>query len=290
MADTSATKRIIDRREGRQLRSLPAFSRMAPYVMRRRSEACCTLCDSVEVTEIEKWLREKHSEGWSELNFLHLLTAAYVRTVSMRPGINRFVAGRRIYARNEITVVMPVKRGMSVSATETAVKVAFAPTDTVFDVYRRLSGAVDEVKADVAASEPERMAGMLLRLPRFATRFAMMILRWLDFHDWLPRTMLDASPFHGSLMVTDLGAMGIVGAETPIPDFGTLPCALCFGAKRKLRDGDTSDARFVDYNFTVDRRIADSYYFSSALKCLKYFLRNPRLLELPPENVEDDVN
>jgi len=289
MAD-NANKRISDRKEGRLLRSLPAYARMAPYVMRRRSDAQCVLADSVEITEIEKWIREKRGEGWADLSFLHLLVAAYVRTVTMRPGINRFVAGRRIYARNDIQVAFTVKRGMSVSATETSVKVTFASGDTVFDVYRRITEAVDAVKADVSASEPERIAAAILRMPRLASRIAMAGLRWLDFHDMLPRRLLDASPFHASLSVTDLGALGIIAADTFVPDFGTLPCAVCFGAKRKVREGDTSDARFVDYRLSVDRRIADAYYFSSALKCLKYFLKNPRLLELPPENIEDDVN
>ena len=289
MAD-NANKRISDRKEGRLLRSLPAFARMAPFVMRRRSDAQCVLADSVEITEIEKWIREKRAEGWADLSFLHLMVAAYVRTVTMRPGINRFVAGRRIYARNDIQIVFHVKRGMSVSATETTVKVTFAPSDTVFDVHRRVTEAIDAVKADVSASEPERIAAGILRLPRFVSRIVMAGLRWMDFHDLLPRRILDASPFHASLNVTDLGSLGIIAADTSVPDFGTLPCSVCFGAKRRVREGDTSDARFVDYRLAVDQRIADAYYFSSALKCLKYFLKNPRLLELPPETIEDDVN
>ena len=46
----------------------------------------------------------------------------------------------------------------------------------------------------------------------------------------------------------------------------------------------------MDYRITCDGRIVDSYYYASALKCLKYFLKNPMHLELPPETVEDDLN
>ena len=146
MADITYSKRASDRREGRQIRSLPAYSRIAPYILRRRSDAVCYLSDSVEVTGIEQWLRDKRGEGWSGLGFLHLLVCAYVRTVSMRPGINRFISGRRLFARNDIQVILPVKRSPSVSATETCIKVSFSPSDTVFDVYRRLTAAIDEVK------------------------------------------------------------------------------------------------------------------------------------------------
>ena len=294
MADLGYSKRTGDRREGRQLRTLNAYQRLAPYLLRRRSEAQCSISDSVEVGGVEQWLRQKRAEGWTGLGFIHLLVAAYVRTVSMRPGINRFVSGRKLYARNEVQVVLSVKRGASASATETSVKVSFSPTDTVFDVYRRLSEAVDGVKADVAVSEPERIAGLLMRLPRFLVRAVTAVARALDYFDWLPRTWLDASPFHGSLTVIDLGSLGVVPADHTLPDFGNIPCAISFGARRKVRetgeDGEVKERHYVDYRVTCDERIVDSYYYASALKCLKYFMKNPMHLELPPEAVEDDVN
>ena len=294
MADITYSKRASDRREGRQLRSLPAYSRVVPFILRRRSDAQYTLADSMEVTGIEQWLREKRSEGWSKLGILHLIVAAYVRTVTMRPGINRFVAGRRLFARNEIQVVLSVKRNPSISATETSIKVSFSPTDTVFDVYRRLTSAMDEVQADLTVSPPERIAGSLMRMPRFLLRMAMAGIRVLDYFDWLPRSWLEASPFHASLEVLDLGSLGIMPADPHIPDFGTVSAALAFGAKRKVMEpgaeGRGVERHYVDYRVACDGRIADSYYFASALKCLKYFLKNPALLELPPERVEDDVN
>ncbi len=288
------TRHMNDRREGRQLYTLPAYNRITPYILRRRSDATCFLSDSVEVTGVEKWLREKRSGGWANLGFLHLIVAAYVRTVSMRPGINRFVSGRRIYARNDIEVVLPVKRSASVTATETSVKVSFAPTDTVFDVYRKLTAATDEVRADISLSVPEKIANSLMRFPRILLRMAMSLFRLMDYFDWLPRTWLDASPFHASATMLDLGSLGIPPADPHLADFGNIPCAVSFGARRKVQESDGTpsgvERHYVDLRIACDERIADSYYFASALKCLKYFLRNPALLELAPETVEEDVN
>ncbi len=294
MPDRYTAKRISDRREGRQIRSLPAYNRITPYLLRRRSEAVCSLADSIEVSAIEKWLREKRNDGWSNLGFLHIVIAAYIRTVSMRPGVNRFVAGRRIYARNDIEVVLPVKRSASVTATETTVKVSFAPTDTVFDVYRKLTAVIDEVRADTAPSAPEKIANKLIGLPRGILRIAMRIFRLMDYFDRLPRAWLDASPFHASVSMLDLGSLGAPAAEPNLADFGTIPCAVSFGARRKVSECDGTpsgvERHYVDLHFACDGRIADSYYFASALKCMKYFLRNPALLELAPESVEEDVN
>ena len=294
MADLGYAKRSGDRREGRRLRTMDARRSVMPYFMRKRSESLSTLADSVEVSSIERWLLEKRAEGWAGLGFIHLLIAAYVRTVSMRPAINRFVAARRVYARSEIEVILNVKRSSSSEAAETSVKVAFSPTDTVFDVYRRLSEAIDGVRADVIVSESERVASSLARLPRPLLRLVIAVLRIMDWFDWLPRSWLDESPFHGSLLVVDMGSLGTMPVEAAIPEFGDIPCAVSFGAKRKVleptEDGRCTERRYVDYRFTCDGRIADSYYYASALKCLKYFMKNPAHLELPPETIEDDIN
>ncbi|MBR6114957.1 MAG: 2-oxo acid dehydrogenase subunit E2 [Oscillospiraceae bacterium] len=294
MADLGYSKRSGDRREGRRIRGMNPYRDVMPYFIRRRSSALCTLSDSVEVSAIEHWLLEKRAEGWAGLGFIHLLVAAYVRTVSMRPAINRFISARHIYARNGIQVVLTVKRSASSNATETCVKVGFSPTDTVFDVYRRLSEAVDSVKADVIVSEPEHIASSLIRLPRPFLRVVTAVLRLLDYFDWLPRGWLDESPFHGSLSIVDMGSLGVMPVEAALPDFGNIPCAVSFGAKRKVRELDENDQvterHYVDYRVSCDARIADGYYFASALKCLKYFMKNPAHLELPPETIEDDIN
>ena len=287
-------KRMGDRKEGRRLRGLNASAALLPYVMRRRSDACNSYDDALEVTEIEQWLLQKRAEGSRGLNLTHLLVAAYVRTVSMRPGVNRFVSGRRVFARSGIQVVLRIPRGMDSDAPWTSIKVSCSPTDTIYDVYRRVSDAVDEVQAGTGESAYDRLAASVARLPRGALRFLFFLLRWLDYHDWLPQSLLDASPYHGSLSICDTGSLGIEPVTHHIYDFGNLPVYLSFGAKHRRyeydREGQLLERHFVDYRITSDERIADGSTCADALKCMKYFLKNPQLLEQPPETVEDDIN
>ena len=287
-------KRMGDRKEGRRLRGLNAASNLGPYIMRRRSDACNSFSDSLEVTEIEQWLLQKRSEGSRGMNLTHLMVAAYVRAVSMRPGINRFVAARRIFARSDIQVVLKVRRGVTSDALWTSVKVQCSPTDTIYDIYRRISEAVDEVQAGTGESAYDTLAASVAKLPRGLLRFLLWVLRILDHYDWLPARLLEASPYHGSLSLCDTGSLGIQPVEHHIYDFGNLPLYLSFGAKQRRyeydKDGELIERHFVDYRITCDERIADAGYCADALKCMKYFLKNPSLLELPPEVVEDDAN
>lgn len=287
-------KRLGDRREGRQLRGLGSVTDLGPYIMRRRSDACDSYSDTLEITALEQWLLEKRAEGSVAMNFTHLMVAAYVRTVSMRPGINRFVSARRIFARSDIQVVLRVRRGALNDASRTAVKLRFSPTDTIYDVYERISAAIDDVQAGTGESGFDRMAASMTRLNRFFLRPYLLCLRIMDYFDILPKKILEVSPYHASLSVLDLGSLGVQSVDHHISDFGNLPLFLSYGAKRHVyeldKDGAVQDRHVVDLHFTVDERIADAAYLVEALKCMKYFLKNPRLLELPPEQVAEDGN
>ena len=293
MADIVYKRRFGDRKEGRLLRSLSPFYKFIPYIMCKKNDACNQFADSVEISEVEPWLREKRQEGWKGMGMLHLFIAAYVRTVSHCPGLNRFVSGQKIYARNNIEVVLTVKRAMTSDADETTVKVIFEPTDTVFDVYRKLGAKVDEIKANDGDNNTEKVAGTLSKLPGLLLKFALWFINLLDYFGLLPMSLLDASPFHGSMIITDLGSIGIPPIYHHLYNFGNLPLFIAFGAKRRAYELDKSglpvERKYVDYKVVMDERTIDGISYATAFKYMKYYMKNPAALELPPEKVEEDV-
>lgn len=286
-------RRIGDRKDGRLIRSLAPFYKFIPYIMPTTNDACNQFADSVEITATDRWLRQKRLEGYKGLGYLHLFIAAYVRMVSQRPGINRFVAGRRIYARNNIEVVLTVRRGMSTDSTETTIKVIFDPYDTIFDVYRKMNEKIDEIKYGEEDNNTEQVAGALLKLPRFLLRFAIGVLKAMDYFGVIPQALLDASPFHGSMIITDLGSLGIAPIYHHIYNFGNLPLFIAFGAKRKSTEldlnGNLVQRKYIDFKATTDERICDGYYYATSFKFFKKYLHNPELLEVPPEKVVEDL-
>ena len=267
-------RRLGDRKDGRLIQSLAPFYKFMPYIMPTKNDACNQFEDCIEITNTDRWLRQKRLEGYKGLGYLHLFIAAYVRMVSMRPGINRFVAGRRIYARNNIEAV-------------------FAPTGTIFDVYRKMNEKIDEIKYGGEDNNTEQVAGALLKLPRFLLRFAIGCLRVMDYFGIIPQKLLDASPFHGSMIITDMGSLGIPPIYHHLYNFGTLPMFIAFGAKRKAveldREGKAVERKYIDFMAVMDERVCDGYYYASSFKYMKMFMDNPSLLEVPPENVVEDL-
>lgn len=286
-------RRFGDRKEGRLIRSLAPFYQFIPYVMPTRNDACNQFADCVEITETDRWLRQKRLEGYKGLGYLHLFIAAYVRMVSQRPGMNRFINGRRIYARNNIEVVLTVRRGMSTDSNETTIKVIFDPYDTIFDVYHKMNEKIDEIKFGEEDNNTEQVAGVLLKLPRFLLRFAIGVLKVMDYFGIIPQALLDASPFHGSMIITDLGSLGIAPIYHHIYNFGNLPLFIAFGTKRKAMeldmDGNLVKRKYLDFKAVTDERICDGYYYAMSFKYFKKYLHNPELLEVPPEKVVEDL-
>ncbi len=286
-------RRTGDRRDGRLLRSLPAFSKFIPYIMPTRNDAFILYDESFEVSAVDRTLRRWRVEGYKGIGMLHFLIAAYIRCISMLPGINRFIAGRRIYAHDDITVVMTVKRSLSIDATETTIKVHFEPTDTVFDVYRKLNEKIDEIKTSEEDNNTEEVAGALTKAPRFLLRFIIAILRMLDYFGLIPDSLIEASPFHGSMIITDLGSLRIGPVFHHIYNFGTLPVFIAFGAKRHAyeinRHGKVDDNKYVDCKFVLDERIADGHYYAQFLQAYRYLFQHPEILEKAPTRVVEDV-
>lgn len=286
-------RRFRDRKEGRLLRSLPAFAKFVPFIMPTRNDACNQYEESFEVSDVDRRLCKLRVDGNKGIGILHFIIAAYIRGVSMLPGMNRFVVGRRIYARDNIEVVMTVKRSLAIDATETTIKVVFEPTDTIFDVYRKMNEKIDEIKTVEGNNNTEDVAEAMCKAPRFLLRFALTILRIMDYFGWLPQSLLDASPFHGSMIITDLGSLRIGPVYHHIYNFGTLPVFISFGAKRHAyeldRHGNMVDRKYVDCKFVMDERTVDGHYYAQFLQAFRYICQHPEIVETPPSKVVEDV-
>ncbi|MEL4105551.1 hypothetical protein AAFA46_01740 [Oscillospiraceae bacterium WX1] len=287
-------KRFGDRRDGRLLRSLDPLYKFAPFIMKLKNDANNSFADSIEITEVDRFLRKKRAEGYPGMGMLHVFLSSYVRVVSQKPALNRFVAGQRIYARNCIEVVMMVKKAMSTEAGETSIKVKLDPRDTITDIYHKINAEIDKIKEGVEETNTDGVAAAMMKIPRLILKFLVFILNIFDYYGILPQMLVDASPFHGSLIVTDLGSIGIPPVYHHLYNFGNLPLFLAFGAKRRAfemeADGKVVEKKYIDYTLVLDERISDGFYFAQVFKYFKSFIRHPQQLDVPPETVYQDVD
>ena len=284
-----------DRSDGRRIRSLPPMLQVSPYIMVTRNTSTNFFEDAFEISHIDRYIRQKRKEGLTSFGITHVLLACYVRAVCRYPGLNRFLAGQKVYSRgDDIQYCMTIKKEMRSDSPDTVIKVHLNPRDTAADVYYKLQAAVENVKNTPLDSNFDNTAGALMLIPGVFLKFVVWLLRTMDYFGLLPKFLLEVSPFHGSLFFTSMGSLGIPPIYHHLYDFGNLPVFGSFGCKRRTleveEDGSVVQRKYVDVKFCLDERIVDGYYYAAFFKHYKRILAHPEILDLPPEEVLPDID
>lgn len=284
-----------DRTDGRRIRTEPPMNQVSPYIMVTRNTSTNYFTEAFEITQVERYIRKKRKEGLTNFGLMHVLLACYCRAVCKYPGLNRFIAGQKIYSRgNDLQFCMTIKKEMTSTSPETVIKVHLSPYDTAEDVYNKLNAQIEAVKNSPLDSDFDNTAGALMLIPGVCLKFVVWLLRTLDYFGLLPKFLLEVSPFHGSVFFTSMGSLGIPPIYHHLYDFGNLPLFGSFGCKRRalevLEDGTVVQRKYLDCKFTMDERIADGFYYAAFFKHYKRILYRPETLDVPPDEVLSDID
>ena len=284
-----------DRTDGRRVRSLPPMAQVSPYIMVTRNTSTNYFTDSFELSHIERYVRQKRREGYTNFGVMHVLLAAYVRALARYPGLNRFLAGQKVYTHgDDVQFCMTIKKEMSSDSPDTVIKVHLSPKDTAMDVYNKVNVKIEEVKNTPLDSNFDNTAHVLTLIPGVFLKFTVWLLRTLDYFGMLPQFLLEVSPFHGSVFFTSMGSLGIPPIYHHLYDFGNLPVFGSFGCKRRSlevqEDGTVVQKKYIDFKFCMDERIVDGFYYAAFFKHYKHIILHPEVLDNPPEEVVRDID
>ena len=284
-----------DRTDGRRIRSLPPMAQVSPYIMVTRNTSTNYFTDSFELSHIERYVRQKRREGYTNFGVMHVLLAAYVRALARYPGLNRFLAGQKVYTHgDDVQFCMTIKKEMSSDSPDTVIKVHLSPKDTAMDVYNKVNAEIEKVKNTPLDSNFDNTAHVLTLIPGVFLKFTVWLLRTLDYFGMLPQFLLEVSPFHGSVFFTSMGSLGIPPIYHHLYDFGNLPVFGSFGCKRRSlevqEDGTVVQKKYIDFKFCMDERIVDGFYYAAFFKHYKRIILHPEVLDNPPEEVIRDID
>lgn len=286
-----------DRPDGRRVRSLNPMTAVTAFIMPTRVGASNCIKDKIEISGLERYIVQKRKEGYKSFGITHIFIAAYVHAVARYPAINRFCSGQRVYSRgDDIQFCMVVKNSMTVDAEDSIVKLHLKPTDTVYDVYEKMTAEVLRIKTtEVGGSDFDKVEKLLSITPRMLLKLLMGLLRFLDYFGWIPKALLEISPFHASFFMTSMASLGIEPVVHHLYDFGNLPVFCSIGAKYKVNEPDPNPLlgvhtrHYINYTFNTDERICDGFYYAAVFKYVKKLLAHPEMLETEPEEVRQDI-
>ncbi len=277
------------RADGKRLRNTDPMYTVAAYIMKNRVDSMNMITLDIPYDPIRHYLNERRKEG-KQISHLAVIIAAYVRTVAEFPLINRFIVNSKAYARNELTVAMVVlKSGETDNGTMS--KMRLNKTDTIFDVSDTINRYVSENRETPEKNGTEKMIKILLSIPGLV-RFGVAVFRWMDKHGLLPKKLIDASPFHNSLAISNLASIRTNHIYHHCYEFGTTSLFITLGNMREVpkrgENGEVVLVRSLPFGVVMDERICSGSYFAMAFRKMSRYLADPRLLELPPEVVNED--
>lgn len=285
-------KKFGDRYDGRRVRHGDPFNVITPFIMRERNDSQVLFDAEVDVSQVEQLIRERRKNG-ETISFLDYFVAILVRTLSQYPRLNRFIAGRRIYARDDIRVSLVVKKEMNINTEETSIKFKFNPDDTVDDISKNIHLIVESNKGGSGEkNSTDRLVKLLNMFPRGVLSFFLWFLRTTDYYGCMPKKIHEISPFHTSVFVTNFGSLGAEPIYHHIYNFGTTSIFIAFGNRRTQRvinkDGKIIERKVMKLRFVADERIADGYYLATSLKYFISLFAHPEQVEVKPEKVLED--
>lgn len=282
------------RPDGRVLRDLEPIQQIMPYILKTRTDAMNMYEDAFDCAPWDEYIKEKAEQGLT-LSYMHIVIAAIVRLIALRPQLNRFIMNGRIYARPKIWVSFVIHPNLRHAGAETTIKLCFDGTETLPEIAEIINREIEkETTQRVEENDTDKLIRTLMRrIPGPFIKFAINTLMWLDKHNMMPKSIVELSPFHTTFFITNLKSLGINHIYHHIYEFGTTGLFFAIGKEKTepvVERGNIVFRKQMGFGLVCDERFCDGLYFALALRKLRKFMQNPSCLEAPLEKKEEDVD
>ncbi len=279
-------RKFGDRRDGKLLRNVDSMHFLMPLIYPNRCDNEAFISERIDLTNINKYLDEKNKDNPQyKYNLFQVLVSAVLKTITLRPKMNIFIANKNMYQRNEVSASFVIKKVFEDNSEEGMAfihsKEDFTIDDVHNEIYRQVNRCRKETKQDSTVEAME----LLNKIPRFISKAAVSFICFLDKIGKVPKSLVSTDPYYSSVIISNLGSIKLKSGYHHLTNWGTTSVFMVIGEKkiRPFFDGNGNAIMHdsVDIGLTVDERIADGYYFSKTIKLLKKILENPELLEEP---------
>lgn len=282
------------RPDGRAIRNLDPMQKIMPYIMKTRTDSMNMYEDTFACPPMDMYIKAKAAEGL-KLSYMHIIIAAMVRLIALRPQLNRFVMKGRIYARPKIWVSFVVHPTLQDGSTGTTIKLCFEGTETILEIAEKINQAIQkETTKRTGENDTDKLMRVLMNsIPGPFISLVVNTLLWMDKHNLLPKAIIELSPFHTSFFITNLKSLGINHIYHHVYEFGTTGLFFAMGKEQKIPIVQTNNEiipqKHMGFGLVSDERFCDGLYFALSLRQLRKFMNNPAILEKPLEAKVEDI-
>ena len=279
-------KKWGDRRDGKLLRDIDSMHYIMPLMYPNRCDNEAFVSEQIDLTRANAYLAEKNADNPEyRYNLFQLIVTALLKTITLRPKMNYFIANYNMYERNEVSAAFTIKKIFADNGGEALAFLHSKPTDTLDTVHDEIYRQVSFCREDGNKDPSTESMDMLQKLPLFLKKWIGRGARFLDRHGWMPKSVVATDPYQSSCVIANLGSIKLHSGYHHLTNWGTTSVMCIIGEKkpRPFYDelGNVEMRDSVDLGLTIDERVADGYYYSKTIRLLRHLLENPELLETP---------
>ena len=123
-----------------------------PYLYPNRADTRRFIEETIDLTNMGPLHRgkERPEPPSYRYKYFQIILAAIVKTVTLKPRMNRFIAGNRVYQRTELTSAFVVKKQFNEQSEEALAFLKFAPDSTLesirAQIYKEITTSAPRTK------------------------------------------------------------------------------------------------------------------------------------------------
>lgn len=266
------------RPDGTRVKDLPPLVAAIPYIMPKRYDAWNTITEYIDEEVVKEFIRSHRRQG-VRLNHMSVIIAAYYKALLENPKLNYFVMNRKIYKRNHFCVSFVIMKKLpDGSPSETTLKIYLEPEDTVFTVNEKIKAVIAANEKTEQSNSTDRFARFMFSVPGLP-RFVVGLAYFLDKHGLLPRKIIDLSPFHTSLFITNLASIKTSYIYHHCYEFGTTSVFVCMGKPVPNYMAGDLRRKMMPLGIVMDERICTGYEYAAFCNDFRKYIRDPQVLE-----------
>lgn len=284
-------KSIYDRRDGKLLKEIDSMHFIMPLMYPNRCDNEAFMYERFDLTKTNEYLEKKQAEDPNyKYNLFQIIVTALLKTLTLRPEMNRFITNYHLYQRNEISAAFTIKKVFSEKGGEALAFIHAKPTDNIDTIHQEIYRQVSYCRSDNKDASTASM-DMLQKIPLCLKKALGAGARFLDRHGWMPESVVATDPYRASVVIANLGSIKLHAGYHHLTNWGTTSVFCLIGQIKKRPfyddDGNVQMKMSVDVGLTVDERISDGYYCSRSIALLKKLIENPELLEA---NLSEEID
>lgn len=230
--------------------------------------------------EAMRYIAEFREKKGRRLTVSHLMAKAAAAALVACPDANAILRFNRVYLRKRIGIFFQVvmtdegegKTDLSGATLHDVDKMSLLEICDDFEkkvssVRARKDPALEKTRGAFKAV-PFFLLGPLLKLISFLSYGLNLDLRWAG---------IPSDPF-GSMMITNVGTLGLDVAYVPLVPYARVPILLAVGAvklKPVVEEGAIVVGKVMTLNATFDHRVIDGFHAAQMSKVLRAHLEHP---------------